>query len=100
MIKIATLNLCLGLPNKKNVIKQMLNEHNINILCMQETEIVPNLNCDLLSIPGYYFEAESNDTKIRTGIYIDSGIKYERRKDLEGNGLHLVIVDIKNNKNL
>ena len=38
-IKIATLNLCLGLTNKKNNVKQILNEEEIDVLCLQETEV-------------------------------------------------------------
>ena len=38
-IKIATLNLCLGLKNKKLLVKKLLEENDIDILCMQETEV-------------------------------------------------------------
>ena len=38
-------------------------ENNIDILVMQEIEIEPNFNCELLSIPGYRFESEKNDVK-------------------------------------
>ena len=38
-IKIATLNLCLGLKFKKLMVEQILNEHNIDIFCMQEVEM-------------------------------------------------------------
>ena len=38
-IKIATLNLCLGLKNKKLEVSQLLNEYEIDVLCLQETEI-------------------------------------------------------------
>ena len=82
-IKIATLNLCLGLPNKKNDVKKLIAENSIDILCMQETEIDPNMNIELLGFPGYSIEAESSDTKIRTAIYVKNGVNYTRRKDLE-----------------
>ena len=49
-IKIATLNLCLGLQNKKNLIKETILNEKINILCMQETEINKNLDHNLLKI--------------------------------------------------
>ena len=93
-IKIATLNLCLGLPNKKNDVKKLIVENNIDILCMQETEIDPNMNIELLGFPGYSIEAESSDTKIRSAIYIKNGVNYTRRKDLEIKNSHLVIVDL------
>ena len=38
-IKIATLNLCLGLQQKKNLVKQIIIDEQIDVLCMQETEI-------------------------------------------------------------
>ena len=43
-IKIATLNLCLGLRNKKLLVKNLLNENEIDILCMQETEVNGDIN--------------------------------------------------------
>ena len=42
-INISTINLCLGLKNKKLLIKKMLEENEIDVLCMQETEI--NKSC-------------------------------------------------------
>ena len=62
-LKIATLNLCLGLKFKKDQVKNILMENNIDILVMQEIEIEPNFNCELLSIPGYRFESENNYVK-------------------------------------
>jgi hypothetical protein len=62
---------------------------------MQELEVNPNINCDRLSLPGYFLETESNQTKIRTGIFVKSTLGYVRRYDLENSGLHLVIIDIK-----
>ena len=39
IIKIATLNLCLGLKSKKLEVENILTENNIDILCLQEVEI-------------------------------------------------------------
>ena len=69
-IKIGTLNLCLGLANKKNIVKQLIIEEKIDILCLQETELNINLNHDLLSFPTYCFESEINKNKSRVGDYI------------------------------
>ena len=77
----------------------MIDEHNIDILCMQETEVYNNLDESLLGINGFFLEMETNDKKKRTGIYINSNIKYTRRKDLESIGLHLVILDVSATKN-
>ena len=57
-MKISTLNLCLGLKNKKLEISQLLNEHEIDVMCLQETEIENNYNPMLLVINGYEFENE------------------------------------------
>ena len=35
--KIATLSLCLGLSNKKNLVKEIIINEKIDILCLQET---------------------------------------------------------------
>ena len=59
-LKIATLNLCLGLKNKKDLIKDILLSNDIDILLMQETEIESDINCELLKIPGYILEMENN----------------------------------------
>ena len=42
ILKIATLNLCLGLKNKKLDVENLLSENKINILCLQEVEIESN----------------------------------------------------------
>lgn len=100
MLKIATLNLCLGLPNKKNIIKEMLSENNIDVLCMQEIELVTNMDSSLLSLPGFSFEPETNIFKKRVGVYIKSNINYVRRMDLESDSLHVVVIDVKSASNL
>ena len=38
-LKVATLNLCLGLKNKKDLVKELLMSNEIDILAMQEIEI-------------------------------------------------------------
>ena len=92
--KIATLNLCLGLNNKKDLIKRLVIDEKIDILCMQETEIEINVDCSLLSFPSYIYESENNTTKSRVGCYVNSKLSYARRADLEGLNSHLVILDI------
>ena len=97
-LKIATLNLCLGLKFKKDLIKDILTENEIDVLLVQETEIEKDFDCYLLNIPGYKFEMEVNDTKSRVGTFIKNSIKYERCTELEGVNKHLVIIDITNGK--
>ena len=52
VLKIATLNLCLGLKFKKDLVKNILLENEIDVLSLQETEIESDFDCELLSIPG------------------------------------------------
>ena len=63
IIKIATWNLCLGLKNKKDYVSKILNEHKIDIVCLQETEIEQSYPIDILSIKGYEFLTENNSNK-------------------------------------
>ena len=97
-LQIATLNLCLGLKFKKDLVKDLLITNDIDILLMQEIELEGDFNCGLMSIPGYMFEAEKNNFKKRVGIYIRNSIKYVRNTNLEGENAHLIVLDIENGK--
>ena len=90
----ATWNLCLGLPNKKDSVIEILKQNNISICCLQETEIGDNFPENVLNFGGYNIELESNSEKKRTGIYLRSDIKYKRRSDLEKSDMHVIVVDI------
>ena len=83
---------------KKDLISNILSEFEIDVLAMQEIELEHDFDCDLLSIPGYKFEAEANSFKKRVGFYIKDNVKYERKIDLEGQDSHLVIIDLENEK--
>ena len=98
--KVSTLNLCLGLPNKKDLVKNLLNSEKLDVLCLQETELINNLDHNLMSMNGYVYESEINCKLSRVGVYLKAGINYVRQFDLEGRDLHLVIIDIKANKNI
>ena len=93
-IKIATLNLCLGLKNKKDLVKDILCENSVDILLMQETEIDNGFDCRLLSIPGYVLEIEEKCNKKRVGFYIKDSIKYQRRSEFEEKNCHIIVIDI------
>jgi len=94
VVKIATWNLCLGLQNKKFQVKQMLLAEQIDVCCMQETDIKDDYPIELLTFPGYAIEIETNDVKSRVGIYISERLKFKRRNDLEGINSNLIIIDI------
>ena len=83
-LNISTLNLCLGLKNKKYLVKNLLEENKIDVLCMQETEVTNAINTKELSVSQYCLELENNSVKSRVGIYISKDINYVRRTDLEG----------------
>ena len=93
-IKIASLNLCLGLRNKKEAVKQLIHENNISVLCVQEAEIPVNFDTNLLTFKGYSFENENNLCKSRCGIFVSNEISYVRMNDLELPDMHVVIIDI------
>ena len=94
ILKFATWNLCLGLANKKDIVTETLNSKNINVCCLQETEILPCFPEEILNCGGFNIELETNSTKKRTGIYVRRDIKYTRRKDLESPDCHIVIIDV------
>ena len=66
--KIATLNLCLGLKNKKEEIERIIKENKLDILCVQETEVKVGYPIELLAFKGFKYENEFNDIKSRCGI--------------------------------
>ena len=69
-IKIATLNLCLGLKNKQIDIENLLINNEIKILCLQEVEIEQGFDPVTLSLKDFQFELELNLVKSRTGILL------------------------------
>ena len=93
-MKISTWNLCLGLPNKKNIVKNYILGESIDICCMQEVDIPRDYPNELLSFPGYNIEVETNETKSRVATYIKDNIKYIVNKNLEGTNSNLQIIDI------
>ena len=69
VLRIATLNFCLGLRIKKDLVKEILQTNKIDILSIQETEPESNFGYSLLNIPGYNLEVETNTVKSRVAIY-------------------------------
>ena len=99
-MRIATWNLCLGLANKKDYVINTIRNERIDICGLQEIEINKDFPKQNLSAKGYKFESESNDIKARVGLYINTNIVYDRRKDLEGINNSLIIIDFNaQNKN-
>ena len=95
-ITVGMWSICLGFKNKnKDVVNLYILPHQIGICCVQETEMKSDHPKGLLSFPGYTYEAETNLTKSRIRIYINTHIKYARRADMEGSNSHNMILDIK-----
>ena len=61
---------------------------------MQEIDIPPGLDINLLSFKGYNLITENNQVKPRVGMYIKNEIKYTRKIELEGLDSGLVIIDL------
>ena len=91
-LKLRSWNLCLGLPNKKDIVTNYLKMQNLDICCLQETEVPVNFPESILNTGGYFFELELSDGKKRAGIYIHRDIIYKRREDLESKNCHVVVV--------
>ena len=90
--------MCLGLFYKKDYVRHLLHEHDLDLLLLQETEINTNTLTINLQIGGYNLELETNDMKKRVGIYIKKSINYTRRHDKEKKNYHIIILDVGGNK--
>ena len=99
-INISTLNLCLGLRNKKYLVKNILEENNIDVLCMQETKIIGDINVSELKTSNFCLELETNSVKSRVGFYISKKLNYVRRTDLKGINSNVIIIDVIGSINL
>ena len=93
-LSIATWIVCLGIANKKDMVTETLNREGIKVCCIQETEIEQGFPEEVLNCNGFVMELEMNDAKKRAGIYVHKNINYKRRRDLEKNNMHVVIIDI------
>ena len=94
-INIASWNLCLGIGNKKETVTAYLKKNNIDVCCLQETEIPIGFPENLLNCGGFNMELEQNTVKKRVGIYLKTDLNYIRRLDLEKQDHHIVIIDVK-----
>ena len=75
-INIGTWNLCLGLTNKKDYIKRKLIEEHLDILCVQECQVDPNMDENILTIRNHKIELENSVYKKRTAIYVHNRVNY------------------------
>ena len=63
-MKIGTLNLCLGLKNKKDEVEKLIKEKKLDILRVQETELEKDYSTDILTFNGYNYESDINEKKL------------------------------------
>jgi hypothetical protein len=66
--KVATLNLCLGHPNKNNLVKQMIADKKTHLYSIQNTNVKINLDHGLLSFQGYKLENEKITVKAKVTV--------------------------------
>jgi hypothetical protein len=92
-IKLRSLKLCLGLADKKGIVKQIINIKKY-IMYLQETEPDTDVDHNLLSFTGYIYKSEKSAIMVRVGIFIKSGLKYMRRLDLRDVECHIMIADV------
>ena len=95
-LKISTWNLCLGIINKKDLVKKEILENKIDICCLQEAVLPYGYPSELMTFPNYVIEVEKNSIKSRVAILIKSDIKFVRKNTLEGIDSNLIIIDIQN----
>ena len=77
-LKIGSWNLCNGLMNKVNYVKDLLLESNIDILFLQETELKLPINVGVLTVSGYNIEVSKASSTSRLVAYIKNKIRYQR----------------------
>ena len=66
----------------------------IDICWLQEVDILPEVNHELLSFKGYQLLIEQNEMKSRTGIYIKNKVKFNKRTELEPLNGGIIVLDI------
>ena len=89
----------MGLKNKKDYIYQVINEEEIDICLLQETEILKDYPIELLSAKNFKIKPETALSKARTAIIIRDGINYERKREIEKTDCGIVIIDVFANTN-
>ena len=62
-INVGTWNLCLGLPNKRDIVTDTLKRNNIGICCLQETEVINGFPEEILNCNDFNLELERNTVK-------------------------------------
>jgi len=69
-IRIVTWNVCLGSKCKISIIKDFLNENEIDVLCLQEVEIKPGEGIDEYEIQNYCIELENTSAQFIIFVHL------------------------------
>ena len=85
-LNIASLNVCLGLANKKDIIEDLISKENIDILCLQESEIT-NLNFDCCEIKNY----DIKESEIRVLFSSFGNIRSIDMSQEQGTGYFIIL---------
>jgi exonuclease III len=96
-INVCTWNLCLGLQYKLRNVEEILIKEDIDILCLQETEIEEGFDMNVLKINGYELETDLANNTIRTAVYVKNTLKYEGMMNLGQNQNIIVLKLIQEN---
>ena len=94
-LKISSWNLCNGLINKVDYVRNLLQSEDIDILFLQETELKINYNEDIIKIQGYNIETSNTESTKRIAAYIKNNINYTRVTELEETNVILLNIEAK-----
>jgi hypothetical protein len=88
---------CQGIENKKIRIEEMLSRAKVDILCVSETWLTPNVASDRVDLPGFTFYRRDRNTGMLhggCGIFVRSCLQAKRRHDLEDNNFEATVVEV------
>ena len=85
-----------GIPTKIESIRLFLEHKNIHIFGVTETHLTNSFTDDEVSVDGYNLERLDRKCEVYGGVicYIREDLSYERRKDLEIEGIEAIWVEI------
>lgn len=95
-LKVCTWNVCLGIKYKLRRVEEILKKNDIDVICIQESEITSHDDLSIIQIEGYVVELEKSCEKIRSLMYIKNNISYERHEQMEKQDGHVILISIKN----
>ena len=98
-IKICTWNVCLKILHKIHLLKMFVVQNEIDILCIQEAEVKPDDNIELINIRGFSLEIEKASIQYsrRTLVYVKDSIKYQRKALCQKEDAHIICIILLDN---